>query len=64
VRDSLKHTFLLGEDVQSFMLAKAGALFLDPHPQTILLWLFWKWGLLSYLPGLALNHDEPPAPEV
>jgi hypothetical protein len=22
-----------------------------------LLWLFWRWGLKSYLPGLASNHD-------
>jgi hypothetical protein len=27
--------------------------------QTILLWLFWRWGLRSYLSGLALNSDPP-----
>jgi hypothetical protein len=30
---------------------KAGALALETHLQSILLWLFWKWGLTSYLPG-------------
>jgi hypothetical protein len=24
-----------------------------------LLWLFWRWGLLNYLPRLASNHDPP-----
>jgi hypothetical protein len=24
-----------------------------------LLWLFWRWGPLNYLPGLALNCDPP-----
>jgi hypothetical protein len=24
-----------------------------------LLWLFWKWGLSNYLPGLVLNFDPP-----
>jgi hypothetical protein len=22
-------------------------------------WLFWRWGLLNYLPGLASNCDPP-----
>jgi hypothetical protein len=35
----------------------AGALLLESCLQSILLWLFWKWGLLNYLPGLALNWD-------
>jgi hypothetical protein len=25
----------------------------------ILLWLFWRWGLMNYLPRLALNYDAP-----
>jgi hypothetical protein len=27
--------------------------------QSTLLWLFWRWGLENYLPGLALNLDLP-----
>jgi hypothetical protein len=38
---------------------KAGALLLEPHPQSILLWLFWRWGLLSPLPRLDWNLDLP-----
>jgi hypothetical protein len=30
---------------------KAGALPLEPHLQSILLWLFWKWGPENYLMG-------------
>jgi hypothetical protein len=36
---------------------KAGALLLEPHPQSILLWLFWRLSLTNYLAGLALNCD-------
>jgi hypothetical protein len=32
---------------------KAGALPLEPHFQSILLWLFWRWGITKYLPRLA-----------
>jgi hypothetical protein len=32
---------------------KAGNLLLEPHLQSILRWLFWRWGLLNYLPRLA-----------
>jgi hypothetical protein len=39
---------------QGFMY-KAGALPLEPHLQPILLWLFWRWGLKNYLPGLTSN---------
>jgi hypothetical protein len=38
---------------------KAGTLLLKPHLQSILLWLFWRWGLAIYLHGLALNLDPP-----
>jgi hypothetical protein len=31
----------------------------SPHLQRILLWLFWRWGLENYLPGLALNLGPP-----
>jgi hypothetical protein len=24
-----------------------------------LLWLFWRWGLLNYLPGLSSNPEPP-----
>jgi hypothetical protein len=30
---------------------------LAPHLPSILLWLFWRWGLVNYLPGLTLNLD-------
>jgi hypothetical protein len=35
------------------------ALLLEPHLESILLWLFWRWSLVNYLPGLALNLDLP-----
>jgi hypothetical protein len=35
---------------------KAGTLPLEPLFQSILLWLFWRWGLANYLPRLALNY--------
>jgi hypothetical protein len=38
---------------------KAGALQFGPHLQSILLWLFWRWGFTNSLPRLALNHDLP-----
>jgi hypothetical protein len=38
---------------------QTGALPLVLSLQSILLWLFWRWGLLNYLPGLASN-DKPP----
>jgi hypothetical protein len=38
---------------------KAGTLPLEPHLQSMLLWLFWRQGLMNYLPGLAWNHDPP-----
>jgi hypothetical protein len=38
---------------------EAGSLLLEPLLQSILLWLFWRWGLKKCLPGLASNHDSP-----
>jgi hypothetical protein len=39
---------------------QTGALLLEPHLQSILFWLFWRWGgLMNYLPWLALNQDPP-----
>jgi hypothetical protein len=32
---------------------------LEPHLQPILFWLFWRWSLSTYLPGLALKLDPP-----
>jgi hypothetical protein len=32
---------------------------LEPHLQSILLWLFWRWDLVNYLPWLALNCNPP-----
>jgi hypothetical protein len=43
-----------------FCTCKAGALPLEPHLQSILFCLFWRWGGLSnYFPGRALNLDPP-----
>jgi hypothetical protein len=41
---------------------KAGTLPLEPHLQSIFLWLFWRWGLTNYLHGLASNLSlaQPP----
>jgi hypothetical protein len=41
------------------ILSKAGALLLEPHPQSILLWLFWRWCLRKFLSWLVLNLDLP-----
>jgi hypothetical protein len=38
---------------------KAGALPLELHLQSILLWLFWRWGIWNCFPRLALNFDSP-----
>jgi hypothetical protein len=38
---------------------KAGALPLKPHLQSILLWLFWRWGLVNHLPRLAPSWYSP-----
>jgi hypothetical protein len=35
----------------------ACALLLEPRLQSILLWLFWRWGLSNYLLRLATNYD-------
>jgi hypothetical protein len=32
---------------------------LEPHIQSTLLWLVWRFGLLNYLPELASNHSPP-----
>jgi hypothetical protein len=38
---------------------KAGALPPELLLQSILPWLFWRWGLENYLPRLASKHDPP-----
>jgi hypothetical protein len=38
---------------------KAGPLLLESLLQSILLWLFWRWGLLNYVPKLASNCNTP-----
>jgi hypothetical protein len=38
---------------------KAGTLVLQPHLWSILLWLFWRLGLMNYLPRLASNLKSP-----
>jgi hypothetical protein len=47
----------LGLGFELRALCKAGTLQLEPHLQPILLWLFWRWDFVNYLPGLASNHD-------
>jgi hypothetical protein len=39
-----------------FHACKTGSLLFELYLQTILFWLFWRWGLLNYLPRLALNQ--------
>jgi hypothetical protein len=36
---------------------KAGTLWLESHLQSILLWLFWRWGLENCWPSLASNFN-------
>jgi hypothetical protein len=31
----------------------------DMPPVHFAIVLFWKWGLMNYLPWMALNHDPP-----
>jgi hypothetical protein len=40
-------------------VCKAGTLLLEPHLQSILLWLFLRWGLVNSLLWLASNLDSP-----
>jgi hypothetical protein len=52
--------FLVGQGFElRISCCKAGALLLEPHDQSSLLWLFWRCGLLNYLPGLSLNSNPP-----
>jgi hypothetical protein len=37
--------------------AGAGTAPLEPHLKSILLWLFWRWRLVNYLPRLDSNRD-------
>jgi hypothetical protein len=39
-------------ELRAFFTYKAGASSIEPHLQFILLWLFWRWGLAKYFPGL------------
>jgi hypothetical protein len=36
-----------------------GVIPLKPYLQSILLWLFWRWGLTNYLPRLFSNAILP-----
>jgi hypothetical protein len=55
----LQESFFFGNwDLNSGLLTcKAGSLPLEPVLQSILLWLFWRWGLENHLSRLTLNHD-------
>jgi hypothetical protein len=48
----------LGLEVRASHL-QTGAPPLKPQLQSILLWLFWRWGLVNYLLRLASNCDPP-----
>jgi hypothetical protein len=37
---------------------------LEPHLQSILLLLFWRWGLINYLPRLVSNCYPPTVSQV
>jgi hypothetical protein len=41
------------------MVAKQMLYHLSHTSNPFLLWLFQRWSLLTYLPGLALNHNPP-----
>jgi hypothetical protein len=46
--------FHVGLGLNSGLLPyKAGTLPFEPHLWSMLLWLFWKWGIENYLPSLA-----------
>jgi hypothetical protein len=77
-RQNMFVCFRWGWDLNSrFHICEAGTLPLEPHLQSIFIWLFQRWGLLNYLPGLATNLNprssqpqlpkdyrcEPPAPD-
>jgi hypothetical protein len=49
----------LGFELRAFALAKTGFLLLEPHLQSILLWLSWDGGLMNYILGLVLNLIPP-----
>jgi hypothetical protein len=53
---SLSHIFLVG---QGFALAKQALNCLSHTSSPFLLWLFWRWGLVNYLSGLAFNCCPP-----
>jgi hypothetical protein len=36
---------------------KAGAVPVESHLQSMLVWLFWRWSLWNYLPRLVSNSD-------
>jgi hypothetical protein len=42
-----------------FKLAKQKLYRFWAPPPVHFLWLFWRWGLMNYLPGLASNCDPP-----
>jgi hypothetical protein len=48
------------QDLNSGLFAcTVDALLLEPYLQSILHWLFWRLGLLKYLPKVASNHETP-----
>jgi hypothetical protein len=51
------HFFFYGIEILTQGFAKQSKS--DPHLQFILVWLFWRWGPMNYLPGLVLKLDFP-----
>jgi hypothetical protein len=55
VKSSPPHLFFVGLVLNSGLHACKAETTLEPHFQSILLWLFWRWNLENSLPWLASN---------
>jgi hypothetical protein len=52
--------FLVVQGLNSGLRAcKADALLPETHHLSFLLWLFWRWDVVNYLPGLTSNCNPP-----
>jgi hypothetical protein len=47
-------------EFRALCACKVGALSLETHLQSALVWLFWRWHLVKHLPRLASNHNHRP----
>jgi hypothetical protein len=59
-QDGMRFYHAIQSDMQfkSYTLQSSTLLF-EQNLQFILLWLFWRWGLMNYFPGLVSNHNPP-----